>query len=95
MVEQFGFGHSVQKNAGVAELFSPLMGNHSFVSVEAHKPCGSIKDLNIQSFVVLLCLEELYGDFEDLETGKVHKGQTGQQDQAEVGPVYVINMIYH
>uniref|UniRef100_A0A7N6A2D3 Bms1-type G domain-containing protein n=1 Tax=Anabas testudineus TaxID=64144 RepID=A0A7N6A2D3_ANATE len=27
--------------------------------------------------------EELYGDFEDLETGEVHKGQTGQQDQAE------------
>lgn len=27
--------------------------------------------------------EELYGDFEDLETGQVHKGQTGQQDQAE------------
>ncbi|XP_028424324.1 ribosome biogenesis protein BMS1 homolog isoform X2 [Perca flavescens] len=27
--------------------------------------------------------EELYGDFEDLETGKVHKGQTGEQDQAE------------
>ncbi|XP_008277555.1 ribosome biogenesis protein BMS1 homolog, partial [Stegastes partitus] len=27
--------------------------------------------------------EELYGDFEDLETGEVHKGQTGQQDEAE------------
>ncbi|XP_037611429.1 ribosome biogenesis protein BMS1 homolog isoform X1 [Sebastes umbrosus] len=27
--------------------------------------------------------EELYGDFEDLETGEVHKGQTGQPDQAE------------
>lgn len=27
--------------------------------------------------------EELYGDFEDLETGKVHKGVTGEQDQAE------------
>ncbi|XP_038591761.1 ribosome biogenesis protein BMS1 homolog isoform X2 [Micropterus salmoides] len=27
--------------------------------------------------------EELYGDFEDLETGEVHKSQTGQQDQAE------------
>uniref|UniRef100_A0A3Q0QZU1 BMS1 ribosome biogenesis factor n=1 Tax=Amphilophus citrinellus TaxID=61819 RepID=A0A3Q0QZU1_AMPCI len=27
--------------------------------------------------------EELYGDFEDLETGKVHKGSTGEQDQAE------------
>ncbi|XP_018522026.1 LOW QUALITY PROTEIN: ribosome biogenesis protein BMS1 homolog [Lates calcarifer] len=27
--------------------------------------------------------EELYGDFEDLETGEVHKGQTGLQDQAE------------
>ncbi|XP_039991514.1 ribosome biogenesis protein BMS1 homolog [Xiphias gladius] len=27
--------------------------------------------------------EELYGDFEDLETGEVHKGQTGQQDWAE------------
>ncbi|XP_062298363.1 ribosome biogenesis protein BMS1 homolog isoform X2 [Scomber scombrus] len=27
--------------------------------------------------------EELYGDFEDLETGEVHKGQTGQQNQAE------------
>uniref|UniRef100_A0A671UWI4 BMS1 ribosome biogenesis factor n=1 Tax=Sparus aurata TaxID=8175 RepID=A0A671UWI4_SPAAU len=28
--------------------------------------------------------EELYGDFEDMETGEVHKGQTGQQDPAEV-----------
>ncbi|XP_076616874.1 ribosome biogenesis protein BMS1 homolog [Chaetodon auriga] len=27
--------------------------------------------------------EELYGDFEDLETGEVHKGQTGQQDLTE------------
>uniref|UniRef100_A0A671UZ73 BMS1 ribosome biogenesis factor n=1 Tax=Sparus aurata TaxID=8175 RepID=A0A671UZ73_SPAAU len=27
--------------------------------------------------------EELYGDFEDMETGEVHKGQTGQQDPAE------------
>ncbi|KAM6898713.1 ribosome biogenesis protein BMS1 homolog isoform 2-T2 [Lycodopsis pacificus] len=27
--------------------------------------------------------EELYGDFEDLETGEVHKGQSGQQDQPE------------
>ncbi|KAM9336223.1 ribosome biogenesis protein BMS1 homolog [Symphorus nematophorus] len=27
--------------------------------------------------------EELYGDFEDLETGEIHKGQTGQQDPAE------------
>ncbi|XP_010735940.3 ribosome biogenesis protein BMS1 homolog isoform X1 [Larimichthys crocea] len=27
--------------------------------------------------------EELYGDFEDLETGEVHKGQTGNQDPAE------------
>ncbi|XP_040922941.1 ribosome biogenesis protein BMS1 homolog isoform X2 [Toxotes jaculatrix] len=27
--------------------------------------------------------EELYGDFEDLETGEIHKGQTGQEDQAE------------
>lgn len=30
--------------------------------------------------------EELYGDFEDLETGEVHKSQAGQdQDQAESG----------
>ncbi|XP_076005774.1 ribosome biogenesis protein BMS1 homolog [Genypterus blacodes] len=30
--------------------------------------------------------EELYGDFEDLETGEVHKGQTGkQEDQDEDG----------
>ncbi|XP_070783077.1 ribosome biogenesis protein BMS1 homolog [Enoplosus armatus] len=27
--------------------------------------------------------EELYGDFEDLETGEVHKSQSRQQDQAE------------
>nr|XP_046232490.1 ribosome biogenesis protein BMS1 homolog isoform X2 [Scatophagus argus] len=27
--------------------------------------------------------EELYGDFEDLETGEVHKGQTEQQDSDE------------
>lgn len=29
-------------------------------------------------------IEELYGDFEDLETGKVHKGTTEEQDGAEV-----------
>ncbi|KAA8581152.1 hypothetical protein FQN60_002733 [Etheostoma spectabile] len=28
--------------------------------------------------------EELYGDFEDLETGKVHKGHTREQDHTEV-----------
>lgn len=28
--------------------------------------------------------EELYGDFEDLETGKVHKGEAEEQDQPEV-----------
>uniref|UniRef100_A0A9J8CN79 BMS1 ribosome biogenesis factor n=1 Tax=Cyprinus carpio carpio TaxID=630221 RepID=A0A9J8CN79_CYPCA len=28
--------------------------------------------------------EELYGDFEDLETGQVHKAKTGNKDQAEV-----------
>ncbi|KAM9838106.1 ribosome biogenesis protein BMS1 homolog [Aulostomus maculatus] len=27
--------------------------------------------------------EEMYGDFEDLETGEVHKGQSQQQDKAE------------
>ncbi|XP_068439997.1 ribosome biogenesis protein BMS1 homolog isoform X2 [Clinocottus analis] len=27
--------------------------------------------------------EEMYGDYEDLETGVVHKGQTGPKDQAE------------
>nr|XP_020467430.1 ribosome biogenesis protein BMS1 homolog [Monopterus albus]XP_020467431.1 ribosome biogenesis protein BMS1 homolog [Monopterus albus] len=27
--------------------------------------------------------EELYGDFEDLETGEIYKAQRGQQDQAE------------
>lgn len=33
----------------------------------------------------LFLLEDLYGDFEDLETGAVHKGQPGkQEDQAEV-----------
>lgn len=42
-------------------------------------------DIHIQFLVVLLCLEELYGDFEDLETGEVHKGQSEQQDPAEVG----------
>ncbi|XP_053270057.1 ribosome biogenesis protein BMS1 homolog [Pleuronectes platessa] len=29
--------------------------------------------------------EELYGDFEDLETGEVHKGPKEQQDQADKG----------
>ncbi|KTF72110.1 hypothetical protein cypCar_00032173 [Cyprinus carpio] len=29
--------------------------------------------------------EELYGDFEDLETGQVHKAKTGNKDQAEGG----------
>lgn len=31
--------------------------------------------------------EEMYGDFEDLETGEVHKGPTGQPDRDEVCPV--------
>uniref|UniRef100_A0A8C4H5U8 Bms1-type G domain-containing protein n=1 Tax=Dicentrarchus labrax TaxID=13489 RepID=A0A8C4H5U8_DICLA len=35
--------------------------------------------------------EELYGDFEDLETGEIHKGPTEQQDPAEVGPVHQQN----
>lgn len=48
-----------------------------------------VVDLNVLSLVILLCLEELYGDFEDLETGEVHKGQTGQQDQAEVRLIYM------
>lgn len=45
-----------------------------------------MKGFYIQFFVVSLCLEELYGEFEDLETGEVQKGQTEQQDPAEVGP---------
>lgn len=44
---------------------------------------------HLNKHFVLLCLEELYGDFEDLETGEVHKGQTGQQDLTEVGLVYM------
>lgn len=66
-----------------------------FVTIEAHKPCSSLKDPNIQAFVVFLYLEELYGDFEDLETGEVHKSQTGQQDQAEVGPLSIISFTFH
>lgn len=31
-----------------------------------------------------MCKEELYGDFEDLETGEVHVGDT-EQHPAEVG----------
>lgn len=38
--------------------------------------------------VGLLCLEELYGDFEDLETGEVHKNPTGKQNRAEVRLIY-------
>ena len=50
---------------------------------------ASDKNPYIQYFV-LLYLEELYGDFEDLETGEIHKGHTGQQDQAEVYRVYLL-----
>lgn len=56
---------------------------------EAHKFVRR-KKLNMQ-LAVLLCVEELYGDFEDLETGDVHKGQTGQQDQGEVRPAIYLN----
>lgn len=49
--------------------------------VERQNSRGSTKT---QLCVVLLYLEELYGDFEDLETGEVHGGQTEQQDPAEV-----------
>lgn len=33
---------------------------------------------------VFLLPDEMYGDFEDLETGEVHSGQTAQKDQSEV-----------
>lgn len=33
---------------------------------------------------LVLSLEELYGDFEDLETGVVHTSQAAEQDEAEV-----------
>lgn len=33
---------------------------------------------------VFLCPDEMYGDFEDLETGEVHRGQTAQLDPSEV-----------
>lgn len=39
--------------------------------------------------VDLLYTEELYGDFEDLETGEIHSGQSGLLDPAEVSPVYM------
>lgn len=29
-------------------------------------------------------LDEMYGDFEDLETGEVHKANSGKGDEAEV-----------
>lgn len=77
-VKQFGFRPSIKKDTSITESFH----------VEPRQ-CDSIKDSNMQCVVVLLCLEELYGDFEDLETGKVHKGQTGEQDQAEVRLIYV------
>lgn len=48
--------------------------------IERQNSCGSTKKV----FVVLLYLEDLYGDFEDLETGEFHRGQTEQQDPAEV-----------
>lgn len=35
-------------------------------------------------FIPLIFLDELYGDFEDLETGEVHKAKAGNKDQAEV-----------
>lgn len=33
---------------------------------------------------IFVCKDELYGDFEDLETGEVHVGKTGEH-VAEVG----------
>lgn len=41
-----------------------------------------------QPHIRVLCrAEELYGDFEDLETGEVHKSQSGQEGVAEVACV--------
>ncbi len=38
----------------------------------------------IMYFLPFVLLDELYGDFEDLETGEVHKEKTGNKDKAEV-----------
>lgn len=46
------------------------------------------RHIKMAAVVGLLCLEELYGDFEDLETGEVHKNPTGKQNRAEVRLIY-------
>lgn len=40
---------------------------------------------------MLIVAEELYGDFEDLETGVVHKGKPAAEGD-EVWPVYVCSL---
>ena len=40
---------------------------------------------------MLLVTEELYGDFEDLETGVVHKGKPAAEDD-EVWPVCLCSL---
>lgn len=35
-------------------------------------------------FCIVVCKDELYGDFEDLETGEVHVGKPGEPNAAEV-----------
>lgn len=37
-----------------------------------------------KTLCVVVISEDLYGDFEDLETGETHTGQTQDQDQAQV-----------
>lgn len=46
---------------------------------------------NCQISWVLIVAEELYGDFEDLETGVVHKGKPAAEGD-EVWPVFVCSL---
>ncbi len=38
----------------------------------------------VMYFLPFVLLDELYGDFEDLETGEAHKAKTRNKDKAEV-----------
>ncbi len=38
----------------------------------------------VMYFLPFVLQDELYGDFEDLETGEAHKAKTGNKDKAEV-----------
>lgn len=92
MVEHFGYRYSVKEDSIVT---GPFLVNSNFVSDCLNtRSTNTAKNEFFIEFCCFVCVEELYGDFEDLETGEVHKGQTGNQDPAEVCRVYVEDLGY-